>query len=282
MKVLVTGAEGQLGYDVVKRFGDMDGVECIGARVGFDITDEVATTDYITKIRPDVLVHCAAYTAVDAAERERKKCYKVNVDGTLFVARACKQIGAKMIFISTDYVFDGAGSRARQTDDVPKPINYYGETKYLGELAAQKCLDKLFIVRTSWVFGINGKNFISTMLSIARAKDNVSVVSDQIGSPTYTRDLAELICAMSLSEKYGVYHATNEGYCSWYDLAAFVFKKTRTKIKLTPILSASYKTEAKRPLNSRLSKNSLKKNGFRPLPGWRTAVSEYLEEIKKL
>lgn len=281
MKVLVTGANGQLGYDVIKRL-NQNNIDCLGVgRAEFDITNEVETRNFIARYNPNIVVHCAAYTAVDKAEDEKDLCYSVNVFGTKYVAEACKEINAKMVYISTDYVFDGEGEEPFEVTDKPNPINYYGQTKYEGELEVQKLLDKYFIVRISWVFGINGKNFVKTMLRLGKERNEISVVADQIGSPTYTPDIAKLLVEMVRTEKYGVYHATNEGYYSWYEFAIEIFKIANIDVKVNPIKMEDYPTKAKRPKNSRLSKLSLINNGFFPLNECRKALQDILNYTEK-
>jgi dTDP-4-dehydrorhamnose reductase len=281
MRVLVTGADGQLGYDVVKRL-DENSIECLGTSINeLDITDEAQTNRVITNYNPDVVVHCAAYTAVDKAEDERELCYNVNVLGTKYVAAACKEIDAKMLYISTDYVFDGEGNQPFEVTDKPNPINYYGKTKYEGELEVQNLLDKYFIIRISWVFGVNGNNFIKTMLRLAKERDEISVVADQIGSPTYTYDLTKLIVEMLQTEKYGIYHATNEGYCSWYDFACEIFRQAGLDVQVKPIKTEDYITKAKRPKNSRLSKRKLVQQGLCGLKEWKGALREFINITEK-
>ncbi len=254
MKVLVTGARGQLGYDVVQRLKELN-IEHIGVdKEEFDLTNEKETKEFIRSYRPDVIVHCAAYTAVDKAEDEKEICHAVNVLGTRYVAEACKEIDAKMVYISTDYVFDGEKNEPYEVDDKPNPINYYGLTKYLGEREVQNILKKYFIVRISWVFGKNGNNFVKTMLRLGQERKEVRVVCDQVGSPTHTYDLAKLLCEMIQTDKYGIYHATNEGYCSWYEFACEIFKAAGMDVKVIPIKSDEYPTKAKRPKNSKPSK----------------------------
>lgn len=279
MKILVTGATGQLGYDVCKtlmeRRIDYKGV----GRAELDITDRAATYGYIVGYHPNAVIHCAAWTAVDQAEEAVKAVYKVNVEGTRNVAEACKEIGAKMLYISTDYVFPGTGDRPYEPEDPTRPIGVYGKTKQAGEQAVQELLDRYFIVRISWVFGKNGNNFVKTMLKLAEEKDEISVVCDQIGSPTYTADLAPLLCDMIQTEKYGIYHATNEGYCSW---AAFAQEIFRIKGKNTTVLhipTSKYPTRAARPLNSRMSKDKLEEMGFSRLATWQDALERYLKSL---
>jgi dTDP-4-dehydrorhamnose reductase len=281
MRVLVTGADGQLGYDMVKRLNE-NSIECLGTSINeLDLTNETQTNKVITNYNPDVVVHCAAYTAVDKAEDERELCYNVNVLGTKYVAAACKDIDAKMVYISTDYVFDGKGDQPFEVTDQPNPINYYGKTKYEGELEVQKLLDKYFIIRISWVFGKNGNNFVKTMLRLAKERDEISVVADQIGSPTYTYDLTRLIVDMIQTEKYGIYHATNEGYCSWYEFASEIFRQAGLEVKVKPIKTEDYITKAKRPKNSRLSKRKLVQQGFSGLKEWEGALREFIKITEK-
>lgn len=278
MKVLVTGVKGQLGFDVCKEL-DKRNIENKGIdRDDCDITDEQAVLSYIKNYAPDVVVHCAAYTAVDRAEDEKEICYNVNVKGTEYIARVCKEIDAKMVYISTDYVFEGVGDKAYEVQDNTAPDNTYGITKYQGEEAVRKILSKYFIIRISWVFGINGNNFINTMMKLGESRSELNVVADQIGSPTYTYDTAPLICDMIATEKYGTYHATNEGYCSWADLAEYIFSVTGQKVLVHHIKSEEYPTKASRPKNSRLSKASLDKAGFKRLPDWQDAVKRYINE----
>ena len=278
MKVLVTGVKGQLGFDVCKEL-DKRNIENKGIdRDDCDITDEQAVLSYIKNYAPDVVVHCAAYTAVDRAEDEKEICYNVNVKGTEYIARVCKEIDAKMVYISTDYVFEGTGDKAYEVQDNTAPDNTYGITKYQGEEAVRKILSKYFIIRISWVFGINGNNFINTMMKLGESRSELNVVADQIGSPTYTYDTAPLICDMIATEKYGTYHATNEGYCSWADLAEYIFSVTGQKVLVHHIKSEEYPTKASRPKNSRLSKASLDNAGFKRLPDWQDAVKRYINE----
>ena len=282
MKVLVTGANGQLGYDVIKRL-DSEDIEYLGTdRESLDITNEEQVKRVISDYNPDAVIHCAAYTAVDKAEDEKELCYSINVLGTKYVAEACKEINAKMVYISTDYVFDGEGDKPFEVTDKPNPINYYGQTKYEGEVEVQKILDKYFVVRISWVFGRNGNNFVKTMLRLGKERDEISVVADQIGSPTYTADLAKLLVEMVKTDKYGVYHATNEGYCSWYEFACEIFKQAGIDVRVNPIKTEEYPTRAKRPKNSRLSKETLLNNGFKRFAPWTNAFLSFIEEISSL
>lgn len=280
MKVLVTGVQGQLGYDVMKVLHARN-IDCIGADIQqFDITDFQATERFIQNYGPDVVIHCSAYTAVDKAEENYDQCYAVNADGPKNIAKVCKQLNAKMVYISTDYVFPGTGTRAYEVNDPTGPVSVYGKTKLAGEEAVRSQLDKYFIVRISWVFGKNGNNFIRTMLRLAKEHDEINVVSDQIGSPTYTADLAPLLCDMIETEKYGTYHATNEGYCSWAEFAQTIFKTAGCHTKVNFITTDKYPSKAKRPANSRMSKKSLDENGFHRLPVWQDAVARYLKEIE--
>lgn len=272
MKVLVTGANGQLGYDVIKRLEEKK-IEYLGTdRDTLDITNEDDVKRVIKDYSPDVIVHCAAYTAVDKAEDERELCHAVNVLGTRYIAEACKEIDAKMIYISTDYVFDGKGDKPFEVTDKPNPINYYGQTKYEGELEVQNLIDRYFIVRISWVFGSNGNNFVKTMLRLGKERDEISVVADQVGSPTYTYDLSKLLVEMIETDKYGTYHATNEGYCSWYEFACEIFKQAGIDVKVNPIKTEDYPTRAKRPKNSRLSKIYTNKHFKYELQTWQNSL----------
>ena len=280
MKVLVTGANGQLGYDVIKQLNSV-GIDYLGTdRESLDITNKEQVTRVINDYNPDVVIHCAAYTAVDKAEDEKDLCYSVNVLGTKYVAEACKEIDAKMVYISTDYVFDGEGDQPFDVTDKPNPINYYGQTKYEGEVEVQKILVKYFVVRISWVFGSNGNNFVKTMLRLGKEREEISVVADQIGSPTYTPDLAKLLVEMVKTVKYGVYHATNEGYCSWYEFACEIFKQAGVEVNLNPIMTEDYPTRARRPRNSKLSKSVLIKNDYTLLPSWENALRKMIGELE--
>ena len=276
MKVLVTGANGQLGYDVVKELQKQN-IECYGAsRQDFDIVDFEATENFIKNYMPDAVIHCAAYTAVDKAEDEEELCYLVNASATENIAEICKKINAKMLYISTDYVFDGTKDGFYEVDDKPNPINFYGKTKLLGEQAVQRILDKYFIVRISWVFGEHGNNFVKTMLRLGKERKELNVVADQYGSPTYTADLAPLLVEMIKTDKYGVYHATNEGVCTWADFAEEIFKIAGINVKVNHIMTAEYPTMAKRPMNSRLSKKILLVQKFKLLNFWGNALKIFL------
>ena len=281
MKVLVTGYTGQLGFDVIRELKARN-IECIGTtRNEFSLTDIEKMQAFVKAYKPDVVIHCAAYTAVDKAEDEVELCAQINHLATKKLAKVCKEIDAKMIYISTDYVFAGSGEDFYEVSDEKAPQNVYGKSKLDGELAVQEILDKYFIVRISWVFGSNGKNFIKTMLNLAKTHDKLTVVNDQIGSPTYTVDLAKLLCDMALSDKYGVYHDTNEGICSWYDFACEIFKQADIKINVKPVSSTAFPTKAIRPHNSRMSKKCLDEAGFNRLPTWQNALTKYLKEINK-
>lgn len=280
MKVLVTGVKGQLGHDVV---GELEkrGHIAIGVDIEeMDITDRVSVETVITKANPDAVIHCAAYTAVDAAEDNVELCRKVNAEGTRNIAAVCKTLACKLMYISTDYVFNGQGERPWEPDDEREPLNVYGQTKYEGELAVEE-LEKFFIVRIAWVFGVNGKNFIKTMLNLGKTRDTITVVNDQIGSPTYTYDLARLLVDMAETEKYGRYHATNEGLCSWYEFACEIFKQAGMNVKVLPVTSEQYPARAKRPMNSRMDKSKLDDMGFERMPSWQDALGRYLKELDK-
>ena len=280
MKVLVTGVRGQLGYDVVNEL-EKRGLEAIGVDIQeMDITNEASVNSVIGEAAPDAVIHCAAYTDVDAAEDNIEICRKVNADGTQNIANMCKKLDIPMIYISTDYVFDGQGERPWLTDDERAPLNVYGQTKYEGELAVQNTLDKYFIVRIAWVFGVNGKNFIKTMLNLGKTREHLTVVNDQFGSPTYTYDLARLLVDMIQTDKYGIYHATNEGICTWYEFACEIFKQAGLNISVAPVTADQYPAKAKRPSNSRMSKDKLEENGFEKLPTWQDALKRYLKEIE--
>lgn len=302
MKVLVTGVAGQLGYDVMNELakrgydgigtdiadsysGVQDNTAVIGMPyVRLDITNAESVEKTIKEIKPDVVVHCASWTAVDAAEDEenRDKVFAVSVEGTKNIARICKEIDAKMVYTSTDYVFDGQGTEPWKPDCKEyAPLNIYGQSKLNGELAVSEILDKYFIVRIAWVFGTNGNNFIKTMLKVGKKFDTIRVVNDQIGTPTYTYDLARLLVDMIETDKYGYYHATNEGgYISWYDFACEIFRQAGYSTNVNPVTTEEYGiSKAKRPFNSRLDKTKLVENGFTPLPDWQDALKRYLDEI---
>jgi len=277
MKVLVTGVKGQLGYDVVREL-QKRGHEAVGVDIDeMDITDAAAVERVMTEVQPDAVIHCSAYTAVDCAEEDIEICRRVNVDGTSNIAKICKKLDCKMLYLSTDYIFSGDGERPWEPDDEASPLNAYGQSKYDGELALKKYVEKYFIVRISWVFGINGNNFIKTMLRLGRENGAVKVVDDQIGSPTYTYDLARLLVDMIESDRYGAYHATNEGICSWYEFAKEIFRAAgMDNVSVTPVKSGEFPVKAKRPKNSRMSKEKLVTNGFSLLPAWQDAVARYI------
>ncbi len=280
MKVLVTGAKGQLGTDLMNEL-EKRGIEGIGVDVQeMDITDAKACRSVIKASGADAVIHCAAYTAVDAAEDNIELCRRINGEGTRNVAQACKEADVKLMYISTDYVFDGQGTRPWEPDDERHPLNVYGQTKYEGELAVEELSDKYFIVRIAWVFGVAGKNFIKTMLRLGKERGAVSVVDDQIGSPTYTYDLARLLVDMIQTDKYGRYHATNEGLCSWYEFAKEIFRQAGMDVPVTPVSSDAFPAKATRPSNSRLNKEKLSENGFERLPAWQDALGRFLKEIE--
>jgi len=305
MKIFVTGVGGQLGHDVMNELAKR-GIEGVGSDiapeysgvadgsavvtmpyVSLDITDEEAVQETLKSIKPDAVIHCAAWTAVDLAEDEDKqdKVRAINAGGSASIAKACKSIDAKMLYLSTDYVFDGQGTEPWDPDCKEyKPLNVYGQTKYEGEQAVASALEKYFIVRIAWVFGLNGKNFIKTMLNVGKTHDTVRVVNDQIGTPTYTYDLARLLVDMIISDKYGYYHATNEGgYISWYDFTCEIYRQAGMSTNVVPVTTAEYGlSKAARPFNSRLDKSKLIKNGFDPLPTWQDALARYLKEIGEI
>lgn len=302
MKVLVTGVAGQLGHDVMNELHKR-GYEGVGSDIApqysgaddgtavtkmdyiqMDITNSEEVTEAIKKVNPDVVVHCAAWTAVDLAEEKenKDKVMAINVGGTENIAKVCKELDCKMVYISTDYVFDGYGTRPWEEDCKDyAPLNVYGESKLMGEKVVSLNLEKYFIVRIAWVFGVNGNNFIKTMLKVGKKFDSLNVVNDQIGTPTYTYDLSRLLVDMIETDKYGYYHATNEGgYISWYDFACEIFKQAGYKTKVNPVTTEEYGvSKARRPFNSRLNKTKLVDNGFTPLPDWKDALSRYLKEI---
>lgn len=305
MKIFVTGVAGQLGHDVMNELAKR-GHEGIGSDLApaysgiqdgssvtkepyrsLDITDKAAVKTLLEELRPDAVIHCAAWTAVDLAEDpdKQEKVRAINADGTQNIAEACREIDAKMVYISTDYVFDGQGTTPWDPDCKDyKPLNVYGQTKLEGELAVSEILQKYFIVRIAWVFGLNGKNFIRTMLNVAKTHDTVRVVNDQIGTPTYTFDLSRLLIDMVETEKYGYYHATNEdGFISWYDFTREIYRQAGLSTKVIPVSTAEYGiSKAARPFNSRLSKEKLLQAGFKPLPTWQDALSRFLKEMKRV
>lgn len=286
MKVLVTGYNGQLGYDVIEELKRRGINDCLGTdRQQMDITDKNRVREFITSFNPDVIVHCAAYTAVDAAETDCENCYKVNVDGTKNIVEIAKELDCKMVYISTDYVFDGKKDldETYKVDDIANPVSVYGKTKFLAEEEVRK-LKKHFIVRITWAFGINGNNFVKTMLKLSETKDILNVVCDQIGSPTYTVDVARLIVDMIKTEKYGTYHGNNTGYISWAEFAEYILKDTNTKVNF--VTTEKYyenntKVIANRPFNSKLDHSELIENGFEELPNWQDAVDRYKKELQE-
>ena len=286
MKLFITGAKGQLGTDLLKECAGRN-IETFGVDIDeMDITDAASVKSVMKEIYSrfpfDAVIHCAAHTAVDRAEDEPELVRSVNARGTQNIADMCAELDVPMMYISTDYVFDGEGTEPWQPDDMNRhPLNVYGQMKYEGELAVESTLKKFFIVRISWVFGLHGKNFVSTMLRIGREKGKASVVSDQVGSPTYTPDLARLLVDMIRTDRYGRYHATNEGFCSWYEFAAEIFAQAGLSVDLTPCDSGAFPVKAKRPHNSRMDKSKLDEAGFKRLPPWQDALRRYLEELKE-
>lgn len=277
MKVLVTGATGQLGWDVIKELRKR-GIDCRGTgSKDLDITDREAVLQYIGMYRPDAVIHCAAYTAVDKAEDEPEICRKVNVDGTSYIAEACKMVDAKMIYISTDYVFGDDGDKPHEVDDPPHPLNVYGQTKWEGEESVRRILQKYFIVRISWVFGEHGNNFVKTMLRLGKTRKEISVVADQFGAPTYTADLAPLLCDMILTEKYGTYHACNSGCCSWAEFAQEIFNVAGVDVKVILIRSEEYLVKARRPKNSRMDTSDIVYAGFGQLRDWKLGLRKMIK-----
>ena len=281
LKFMVTGVNGQLGHDVVLKLKEMNIDVIAPRRDEFDLTNIEQIKKYIIAEKPDVIIHCAAYTAVDKAEDESDLCYSVNVEGTRAVAEVAKKINAKVVYISTDYVFDGSGQEPHSEEKETNPINYYGYTKELGEKVVRELIERHFIVRTSWVYGSNGNNFVKTMIKLAEERNELSVVSNQIGAPTYTKDLAEFIVSLVLTNKYGTYHGVNEGYCSWYEFAKEIFEKSGLSININPILSEEYPTRARRPLNSRLGKTNSDVANIKRLPDWKDALSRFLATLSE-
>lgn len=287
VRIIVTGVKGQLGHDCLRRLSEDGFTNVLGIDIDdLDITDETAVNELILKEKPKVVIHNAAWTAVDKAEQFEEQVYKVNALGPKYIAEACKKVDAKMVYISTDYAFNGKGENFFEVNDKKDGLSIYGKTKSQGEDFVKSSLDKYFIVRISWVFGINGNNFIKTMLKLADSgKTELNIVCDQIGSPTYTYDLAKLLVEMIKTDKYGVYHATNEGVCSWAEFASYIFKVAKRNVKVNPITTEEYKklvpSQADRPLNSRMSKTSLDEAGFSRLPSWKDAVNRYLKELEK-
>ena len=279
MKVLVTGVKGQLGYDVVKDL-EKRGHQPIGVdRDEMDLMDNEAIRTFIMNLKPEAIIHCAAYTAVDKAEEEVETCYQINAEAVKVISECAKELDVKLIYISTDYVFDGTKEGEYVETDLPNPINVYGASKLKGEQYVQTLLEKYYIVRISWVFGVNGNNFIKTMRRLGSERDELNIINDQVGSPTYTADLAPLLVDMMETDKYGIYHVTNEETCSWYEFANEIFKQSGIEVKTNPITTDQYPTAAKRPMNSRMSKAKLKANGFNLLPTWQEALAHYLKLI---
>lgn len=281
MKLLVTGAAGQLGQDVIKVLKER-GHKVFGVDIeDMDITNYSAVENVFTRIKPEGVIHCAAYTQVDLAEDNPELCKRINVEGTKNISIFCKKFDSKLIYISTDYVFSGEGEEPFRPEQETAPLNIYGLTKFQGEEMVKLYVETYFIVRISWVFGKHGKNFVKTMLQLGKEKKEVNAVEDQIGSPTYTADLANLLSDMIETEKYGVYHASNEGFCSWYEFAREIFKQKNLDVKVNPVKSSEFPAKAKRPHNSRLNKEKLTMNGFQTLPRWQSALSEFLNELEK-
>ncbi len=279
MKVLVTGYAGQLGWDVIHLLESRH-VPCRGVDMAdFDLTDGDAVMDYVRSYHPDVIVHCAAYTAVDRAESEPEKCAAVNGIGTMNMVRAALQVGARLVYISTDYVFPGTGETPWQEDDPYGPQNVYGLTKMQGEIAVRGLMKRYYILRTSWVFGVHGNNFVRTMLRLGEEKASLRVVNDQIGSPTYTQDLARVICDLIFTEHYGIYHVRNEGFISWARFARMIMAERNLPCRIIPVTSEEYPTAAKRPLNSRLSADRLAAAGVAPMPSVQDALHRYIREL---
>lgn len=273
MRVLVTGVNGQLGYDIIKLLKEKK-IDYVATDINnLDITIKSDVLNFIEENKPTVIVHCAAYTAVDKAEIEKEKCYLINVIGTKNLAEAAASVDAKFVYISTDYVFDGTGTLPFKITDQTNPVNYYGFSKEQGELEVLNNIRKHYIIRTSWVFGLNGNNFVKTMLNLRGKQDSISVVDDQIGSPTYTKDLSYAILELIFSESYGIHHITNEGYCSWYEFTKQIFEEINFDMNVNPISTQDYKSIAQRPLNSRLEKNLIK------LRNWQSALKDFLEEL---
>ena len=277
MKVLVTGVKGQLGHDVIKEL-EKRGHQPIGVdREEMDLMDNEVIRTFIMGLKPEAIIHCAAYTSVDKAEEDVETCYRINAESVKVIAECVKELDVKLIYISTDYVFDGTKEGEYVETDLPNPINVYGASKLKGEQYVQSLLEKYYIVRISWVFGVNGNNFIKTMRRLGEQLNQLNIIDDQVGSPTYTADLAPLLVEMIETDKYGIYHATNEGFCSWYEFATEIFKQSHIEVKTNPITTDQYPTAAKRPMNSRMSKAKLKANGFELLPTWQEALVNYIK-----
>ena len=280
MKILVTGVRGQLGHDVLEEL-EKRHIEAVGVNSDeMDIRDRESVDKVIDSIHPNAVIHCAAWTAVDAAEDESSACDAVNISGTEYIAEACRRNNAVMMYFSTDYVFDGEGDKPWKPEDKTAPIGAYGRSKCLGEEAVRRILpDQHFIIRLQWVYGINGKNFVKTMLRLAETHDTLTVVSDQVGGPSYTGDIARLACDMIVTDRYGTYHAANTGYCSWYEFAKAIFKEAGRDVKVVPVSSDAYPAKAKRPHNSRLDTSKLSKEGFKELPPWQDALHRFMAEL---
>lgn len=281
MNILLTGTTGQLGHDVLDEINLRGHSPIVLTRDELNLASTCNIKNTIISHNPDSIIHCAAYTKVDLAEDNRSICQTINSLAVKEIALAAKELNIPLIYLSTDYIFDGNKSSPYEEDDIANPINIYGKTKYEGELYVKDILDKYFIVRISWVFGKNGNNFVKSMLKLSKEKKELSIVDDQIGSPTYTKDLAPLLIDMIESDKYGVYHATNEGFCSWYEFAKETFRYTNLNISLNPIKTSQYPTKAKRPLNSKLSKSRLSKSGFKPLRHWKEALHDYVDTLQE-
>ena len=281
MKVLVTGVGGQLGWEVVRVLQER-GIPCRGVDVqDFDLTDGEAVKAYVTDYNPDVIVHCAAYTAVDKAESEPEVCALVNGDGTMNMVRAALHVGARMVYISTDYVFSGEGEEPWREDDPYHPQNVYGLSKVQGETAVRSLMKRYYLIRTSWVYGIHGRNFVRTMLRLGQEKAQVRVVDDQVGGPTYAADLARVICDLIATDQYGIYHVANEGYVSWAEFASMIMEKSHRKCEVIPVPTSEYPTPARRPLNSRLSMEKLREAGIAPMPSVEDALERFLAELAR-
>ena len=278
MKVVVTGAAGQLGQDVVRELAKKNHDAYGADRSQLDITIEADVMSYIHEVKPDVILHCAAYTNVDAAEENEDTAYQINALGTEYLAKAANEVGAKMLYVSTDYVFDGTATEPYEVDQATSPLGAYGRTKLAGEQLLQKHLDQFFIVRTAWVFGVYGNNFVKTMIRLGKERGEVGVVHDQVGSPTYTVDLAKFMVELMETEKYGIYHATNSGVCSWYEFAVEIFKQAGLEVTVNPLTSEQFPRPAKRPNYSVLSKKKIEAEGLTPLRDWKEALAAYLEE----
>jgi dTDP-4-dehydrorhamnose reductase len=278
MKVVVTGAAGQLGQDVVRELAKKNHDVYGADRSQLDITIEADVMSFIHEVKPDVILHCAAYTNVDAAEENEDTAYQVNALATEYLAKAANEVGAKMLYVSTDYVFDGTATEPYEVDQATSPLGAYGRTKLAGEQLLQKHLDQFFIVRTAWVFGVYGNNFVKTMIRLGKERGEVGVVHDQVGSPTYTVDLAKFMVELMETEKYGIYHATNSGVCSWYEFAVEIFKQAGLEVTVNPLTSEQFPRPAKRPNYSVLSKKKIEAEGLTPLRDWKEALAAYLEE----